>query len=111
MHYARRLALVLFAVSASMSAQSDSASAGNGSKNVKITGTALYGYAYTWGDFNINGQGLHLSQALPDGPSFFGSCKVGADCTLSFTPPSRWPYCGLCSDLYSSGAVGGVHAP
>lgn len=110
MYYTRLFALVLFAMSASMSAQSDSASAGNGSKNVKITGTAYFGYSMTLGDFQINGPGLHLFQEWPDGPWWIDACKVGAACKLSLTPASTSVFLHCCGS-YSNGTAAGVHAP
>lgn len=75
--------------------------------NIPITGTAAQGNAITAGDFNINGPGLSLFQALPDGPDQIGSCTPGIACNFSFSiTVSGASFCGYCLG-YSSGSLGG----
>ena len=73
---------------------------------IPITGTAEQGNAITWGDFNINGPGVSLSQYLQDGPDQIGSCTPGITCNFSFAiNASEASFCGYCLG-YSSGSVG-----
>ncbi len=71
-----------------------------------ITGTAEQGNAITTGDFDINGPGLSLFQALQDGPDHIGVCTPGITCNFSFAiNASEASFCGYCLG-YSSGSLG-----
>ena len=73
---------------------------------IPISGTAFYGFAETYGDFNISGPGLTLVQGLPQGPSDIGLCRMGAVCNFSFAiNTSGASFCAFCL-YYSSGSVG-----
>src|ERR1700684_2492010 len=67
--------------------------------SIAITGTAYEGYAEFNGDFNIQGLGLSLVQATPDGPSFIGICSLGKLCNFSFTIGSTSNFCAYCLGL------------
>jgi hypothetical protein len=75
-------------------------------KHIPITGSVSYGYAQTLGDFSITGANLSLFQGLPDGPSSYGTCTVGAECNFSFDVASSAGFCSYCS-FYSGGQVEG----
>jgi hypothetical protein len=95
----RSRSLILATFIASMAAI---ASANSGS--IPITGFGYDGGATTNGNFNVQGPGLSLTQALPGGASSIGSCTVGTTCTLIWSPASTFGYC-LCA-IYSGGSVG-----
>jgi hypothetical protein len=76
---------------------------------IPITGTATFGFAETEGDYLISGPGLMLQQGDPDGPSFIGSCVVGAVCSLSLSPVGPGAFCSFCT-LYTWGSLGGQTA-
>ena len=95
----RLLPFALFALSTCVLAQSSSFSSHpQGDKNIKITGTATYGYA-AYSDFTILGSGLTLRQGSWDGPSYIGHCTIGVECTLTFGLPliAVCPYCSYNS--------------
>jgi hypothetical protein len=73
--------------------------------NIPITGTATFGFAYTYGDYAISGPGLSLIQNDPDGPEILGSCVSGAVCSISLTPKSPGFFCTYCT-LYTYGSLG-----
>lgn len=102
----RLLPFVFFALAASLLAQSNPESATDG-RNIRVTGTAAYGYAYL-SDFNIVGPGLLLRQGSWDGPYYITRCTVGADCTWSFNVPMIAP-CTQCK-YNSMGSVRDVTA-
>jgi hypothetical protein len=77
--------------------------------SIAITGTAYEGYAEFNGDFNIQGLGLSLIQATPDGPSFIGICSMGKLCNFSFTIGSTSNFCSYCLGL-SQGSLGNIMA-
>jgi len=73
---------------------------------IPFTGSATQGFAQTEGDFKINGPGLSLMQALPDGPSAIGSCTAGSVCNFSFKiDTSGAAFCAYCL-FYDSGSLG-----
>jgi hypothetical protein len=73
--------------------------------SIAITGTAYEGYAEYNGDFNIQGPGLNLFQATPDGPSSLGLCNMGSSCNFGFTIGSTSNFCTYCLNL-SGGSLG-----
>ena len=85
------------------------AASANSVTTIPITGTAEYGFAITYGDFNITGSGLSLYQALPDGPSFIGSCSIGAVCNFTWGPGDSAGFCSYCT-AYSVGNLGSTVA-
>lgn len=79
----------------------------NSSNNLAVTGTFDIGFATSSGNFTIQGQGLNLFQATPDGPSFIGSCTLGAVCNFSFNPINTAAFCSYCVGL-SGGTDGSI---
>jgi len=75
--------------------------------SIAIAGTAAIGFAEFSGDFNIQGPGLSLYQATPDGPSSIGSCSMGALCNFSFSPINTAAFCSYCL-FYNTGQLGNV---
>jgi len=95
------LPFIFFALTATFFAQSKpvhSKSNKGKSGKVAITGTASFGYGFTFGDFDINGSGIYLSQTAPwDNASLlWEGCVVGADCTLTFSPSDTAGLCSYC---------------
>jgi hypothetical protein len=82
-------------------------SALSSASSIPITGTATQGFATTLGDFQIEGAGLSLSQGFPDGPSFIGSCTLGAVCNLSFSIGSTATVCTFCTG-FALGSLDGI---
>ena len=80
---------------------------GNSSNNIAVTGTFGIGFATSSGDFTIQGTGLNLFQATPDGPSLIGSCTLGAVCNFGFTPINTAAFCAYCIGL-SGGTDGNL---
>ena len=81
----------------------------NSVNTIAITGTATYGFANTYGDFNIQGSGLNLFQSLPFGPSTVTSCTVGAVCNFTWSPGDASGFCQYCTG-YSTGTLGSTTA-
>jgi hypothetical protein len=111
MSFGRNIAIlsVVCIISSFASAHSTSLTS-SAAQSIPITGTAGYGFAATYGDFDIQGIGLSLFQGLPDGPSQIGFCNVGAMCNFSFTlNVSAAGFCSYCTG-YSSGTYGGQMA-
>jgi hypothetical protein len=79
----------------------------NSVNNIAITGNFYVGFGTSSGDFQIQGQGLNLFQATPGGPSFIGSCNLGAGCNFSFSPVPTSSFCSYCLGL-SGGSLGSV---
>jgi hypothetical protein len=76
------------------------------SVGIPISGTAIMGFASTYGDFDITGPGLVLQQGLPEGPSSLGPCRAGGVCNFSFTiDASGASFCAYCLYL-DSGNLG-----
>ena len=75
--------------------------------NIAISGTASIGFATSSGNFNIQGLGLSLYQATPDGPSFIGSCSMGSLCNFSFSPINTAAFCSYCL-AYTTGTLGNM---
>jgi hypothetical protein len=73
--------------------------------SIPITGTTYYGFAITAGDYHIQGPGLNLYQADPDGPSFIGFCSVGTVCNFTWGPVGPVSFCSYCT-RYSVGTLG-----
>jgi hypothetical protein len=114
----RLLPFVFFALISTVLAQSAPvASKAHSAKNGKspISGTATFGYGLTFGDFDIYGSGIYLSQTAPwDNASLtWEGCAVGADCTLTFSPSDTAGFCQYCLSnpyWYAWGNAGGKTA-
>ena len=110
MHTSRVIPLaVVITLAASLVAQTANSANGNGVKNVKIGGTATFGYAMTLGDFNIYGRSVGLYQVLPQGLNWVGTCTVGTDCAFTLSPYPASGFCSYCRG-YSNGGAGTASA-
>ncbi len=81
----------------------------DGVNTISVAGITYDGYGLTAGDFLIQGNGLSLSQGLPDGPSFIGSCTVGSVCNLTWSPTNSAAFCSYCTGM-SNGSLGSIQA-
>jgi hypothetical protein len=72
---------------------------------ISITGTAFYGDATTYGNYNIQGSGLSLFQTLPFGPSVITNCTVGTTCNFTWSPADPAVFCQYCT-ADSGGSLG-----
>lgn len=73
--------------------------------SIAITGVAYKGFAEFNGDFTIQGPGLSLFQATPDGPSTIGLCNMGKLCNFGFTIGPTSTFCMYCL-AFAGGSLG-----